>query len=172
MKIAIAGKFGSGKSYLAQLIQEKYSEKSFVRTSFAKKVKTIANDLFYMDEKNRSLLIQIGESMKLIDKNVWVNAMFQDIGSEENVILDDLRFHNEYESLIEKKWFIILIRTDENVRESRIRDIYPTLADDHFKNMTSHTENEVAEYSDRMFDCVIHGSNYDELFIFLDLIVY
>ena len=54
MKIAITGKMGSGKSYLADKISNKYG---FYIASFAGRVKELAKELFNMVGKDRGLLI-------------------------------------------------------------------------------------------------------------------
>ena len=46
---------------------------NYKKFSFADKLKEIAKDLFFMKEKNRNLLINIGQKMRDIDENIWVN---------------------------------------------------------------------------------------------------
>ena len=56
MKIAISGKMGSGKTYLAENISKKYG---FYKASFAGRVKELASELFNMRGKDRGLLLSL-----------------------------------------------------------------------------------------------------------------
>ena len=58
MKIALCGKMGSGKSYIAKLFSDNYDCKVI---SFAGKVKQLANELFDMKEKDRNLLQNLSQ---------------------------------------------------------------------------------------------------------------
>ena len=73
MKIAISGKMCSGKSTIAKLIKE--YDNRYEIYSFGQKVKLIANELFGMDleNKDRTLLIQVASKFREIDINVWAN---------------------------------------------------------------------------------------------------
>ena len=61
MKIGICGQMCSGKTSIANYIISK--DNSYYITSFAKKLKEIAETLFNMKEKNRDLLINSFEDM-------------------------------------------------------------------------------------------------------------
>jgi len=156
MKIAIAGKMGSGKSYLSDYIIHNYK---FERTSFAKKVKELAVELFNMKNKNRALLINFATKMRSIDENVWINAMMKDSKSFYNIVLDDLRLSNEYETLKNEGWFLIKVKVDEKIRLNRLKMKYGDEFLNHIKFSDSITENDVANYNDDKFDLVL--DSYD-----------
>ena len=103
MKIAIYGPMCSGKSTIANIIQKKYPQYKIY--SFGQKIKDIANELFNMEGKNRSLLINIADKMRDIDEDVWVKYIMKQINDYEYCIIDDLRFQNELNYLSE--WKII-----------------------------------------------------------------
>ena len=81
-------------NYLCEL------EPRFQIFSFGKKVKQVASDLFQMDPqiKDRTLLTSIGQKMREIDKDVWVNYVIQQCKDVEYCLVDDLRYQNEYEA--------------------------------------------------------------------------
>ena len=96
MKIAISGPMCSGKSTLAKLICGLNDDYKIY--SFGQKIKDLAKELFDMrDIKDRSLLINIANSMKEINQNVWINYILKECKNNENCIIDDLRFKNELE---------------------------------------------------------------------------
>ena len=104
MKIAITGKMCSGKSFISDLLAKKYNLK---KLSFGGKVKDLAKDLFGMEGKNRLLLQSLADKMKEIDKDIWIKYLMTQIEDRDNIIIDDLRFHNEHEYLRKNDFKIV-----------------------------------------------------------------
>ena len=138
MKIAIYGPMCSGKTTVANIIKELNS--NYKIFSFGKKIKEITRDLFYMDGKNRSLLINIADKMREIDEDVWAKYIIKQTKNEDFCVIDDLRFQNELNYL--NGWKIICLTTYDDVRIERIKNIYPENYDDHIKNMKHISEND------------------------------
>jgi len=132
MKIAITGKMCSGKSTLAQIIKE--IDDRFVIYSFGRKVKDVAEDLFNMKEKNRTLLTSIGTKMREIDYDVWVNYVIHQTEDKTHCIVDDLRYQNEYEALYNNGFKIIQLVVGPEIQEERIKKVYPNNFQDHLDN--------------------------------------
>lgn len=132
MKFAITGKMCSGKSSLAKLILE--NDKRYEIFSFGKKVKEVAEDLFNMKEKDRSLLVNIGTKMREIDENVWINYIINQTKDKKFCIIDDLRYQNEYDALYKNGFNIIQLIVDNKTQEERIKNIYPNNYQDHLNN--------------------------------------
>ena len=158
MKIAITGKMGSGKSWIANLLVERYG---FYKTSFAKRVKELVVELFDTHEKNRELLIKFASYMRQIDSEVWIRQTLKDIDSQKNqhVVIDDLRLNNEYQALKKKGWFFIKLNIDEDLRVQRIKDTYLNDAESHLKHKYSITENDVCAFHNSCFDLVIENNH-------------
>jgi len=141
MKICISGPMGSGKSTIAKMIKE--SNERYNIYSFGQKVKDVAYDLFNMnkDFKDRSLLINIADNMRMIDPDVWAKYIVKQIDDHKYCIIDDLRFQNELD-ILEKDddWIYIVLHIDHNKRLERLKKLYPDNYDDHVKNMTHLSE--------------------------------
>ena len=172
MKIAIAGKMGSGKSYLADLICQRYRQYGFGRSSFAKRLKELSSELFDMKTKDRGLLIEFATKMRSIDRTVWIRSMLRDSQDYPHVVVDDLRLHNEYETLKKEGWFLIKITVNETLRLNRIMTRYGSAKfESHVVHNDSITENDVVSMPDSAFDMVIDNSvstSYDPLFHMID----
>lgn len=170
MKIAICGNIGSGKSSLADEIKNRYNYFYWKKTSFAKKVKDLATELFGMKEKDRTLLIDLATKMREIDSNVWINVIMNKIKVNSYVIIDDLRLTNEYQAIKEKQFdLIIKLDTDKDILENRIKTLYKNDWKVHLDAIeNSATENEVVKMPDDSFDFVIKNNDYEKLFDFLD----
>ena len=146
MKIAITGKMCSGKSSLAKTIQE--SDTRYKIYSYGKKVKEIASDLFQMDPliKDRSLLVNIATKMREIDSDIWSKYVMNQTKGEEFCIIDDLRFQNELDGLIQDDWIIIQLIIPEDIQNKRIQELYPDTYKDHIKNKTHLSEKNELKY--------------------------
>ena len=125
VRIAFAGKMQVGKTTSAEYLVRKYD---FVKLSFAGKLKEIAKDLwpeqFECGQKPRKLLQDLGMKMREIDQDVWVKYLVRIVRSlpkESNIVIDDLRFMNEYKALKNEGFFIVRV----------LRDVPPSPLDDH-----------------------------------------
>tara|TARA_B100001094_G_scaffold333460_1_gene412886 strand:- start:12011 stop:12529 length:519 start_codon:yes stop_codon:yes gene_type:complete len=157
MKIAICGKMCSGKTTIANLIKE--HDDRYEIFSFGKKIKILANELFEMDldNKNRTLMIQIGSKMREIDENVWVNYIINETKDKEFCIIDDLRFQNELNLLEENNWNIIQLDINEDLQLTRLKKLYKENYIDHIKN-----KNHLSEQNNLIFKkspLIINSSN-------------
>lgn len=123
MLIAFSGWAGSGKTEAAKYLKDKYGGEIF---SFASEIKIIARRLFGVKRKDRLIYQQIGEKMREIDPDVWVNVVRNDVeleleyGEVENIYIDDLRRMNEYKMLKEKGFIFVRILADEDIRIKRL----------------------------------------------------
>ena len=125
VRIAFSGKMQVGKTTSADYLVQKYG---FVKLSFAGKLKEIAKDLwpeqFECGQKPRKLLQDLGMKMREIDQDVWVKYLVRIVRSlpkDSNIVVDDLRFMNEYTALKNEGFFIVRI----------LRDVPPSPLDDH-----------------------------------------
>ena len=133
MKFAIHGPMCSGKTTISDIIKKHNSD--YKTYSFGGKVKDIARDLFKMEGKDRSLLINVASKLREIDPDIWAKYVIDEIehDKKKNCIIDDLRFQNEADYL--KDWTFISLITPRDVRIKRITELYPHNFKDHIKNM-------------------------------------
>lgn len=111
LRIAFCGKMGSGKSTAANILLKKH--KGISVQSFSTPMKRIAKEFFGMTEKDRDLLIAIGEKLKEIDKHVWLKYFLRYLDGYplnlQSTIIDDLRFPFEAKGLREHGFIIIRV---------------------------------------------------------------
>ena len=159
VKIAISGKVASGKTSLANEILEFKSSigEEYHIHSFAGPIKKIAHECFSMsldpNLKDRKLLQDIGQKLRDIDPNVWVNAFINQIGNIDNVICDDLRFENEANAL--KKAGFTLVRLDicKDHQIDRLKRTYPLKWKEHTNKLNNVSETNLDDYNG--FDIVV-----------------
>ena len=164
MKIAITGKMCSGKTTLSNYLCS--LEPRFQVFSFAKKVKEVASDLFGMDPliKDRSLLTSLGQKMREIDPDVWINYVIKQTEGIDYCLIDDLRYQNEYLALATNGWKIIQLTMSDDLQEKRIREIYPLNYQDHLQNRTHLSERNEFQWLNDGPDLIIDSSmDQDEI---------
>lgn len=133
MRIAIIGKMCSGKSTIAKIIMDHDSD--YQTFSFGGAVKRYAKEIFNMQGKDRSLLINFANKMREIDRDVWVRPVIEESRLFENCIVDDVRYQNELDALVNDNWIIIKLNISRELQEKRIKLTYPENYEDHLKNI-------------------------------------
>ncbi len=105
-RIALTGKFRSGKDTVADHLRTHYG---YYPLAFGAKLKSVTEDLFNYVEfadfgrnKPRALLQAVGQALRSVDENVWVNVVDRNMrvlegANIEGICVTDLRQPNEYE---------------------------------------------------------------------------
>lgn len=101
MIILLTGKPRAGKDTVAAYICEHYP---FEHRMLARGVYDICQRCFGMKEKNRDLLIAVGQKMREIDPEVWCNLLWNSTSPKANVIVSDVRFPNEVSFFEQRAW--------------------------------------------------------------------
>lgn len=140
MKIAIIGKMCSGKSTIADILLDHDSK--YEKFSFGQKVKDLAKELFNMVGKDRALLINFANKMRDIDPDIWVNQVLYQTNGKEFCIIDDIRYQNELDALIDDNWIIIKLNISKELQAKRLKDTYPETYKEHLKFIDHFSENE------------------------------
>ena len=140
MKIGICGKICSGKTYISDFLVSNYN---FKRYSFGEGVKEVARSIFDMRVKDRKLLQEISGKMKEINSDIWINYLDRKMKEEENmnIVIDDLRFENEYEYLKKNGFMLIKLNIDDDLQKERIVETYPENFSNHLENRHDKSEN-------------------------------
>lgn len=160
MKFAIIGKMGSGKSTCANYLKDIHN---FEIHSFGGPVKKYALEIFNEKNKNRKLIQDFAQKIKEIDNDVWVKYLLDKADLTKNIIVDDLRFPNEYKALKDNGFKIIKLTISEELQEKRLIETYP-------ENYRIHLErrNDISEsYTDSLpfdYEIIVDNKSRDELF--------
>jgi dephospho-CoA kinase len=127
MKLAFCGYAGSGKTTLAKYFIKHYG---FKHVSFAKAVKDLGKKLFPefkyekpLSETERYTLIAIAEAIKTVDLYYWVKQVENQLKSNENIVLDDLRFKYEEVELRKHGFHIVMIYCPPEERAKRLNGV-------------------------------------------------
>ncbi|WP_279145822.1 MULTISPECIES: AAA family ATPase [Clostridium] len=109
---------GCGKDTSADYICSNYS---FKKVALADGIKEIAKKYFNSTYKNRELYIKIGEKMREINPNVWIDYTLKRTDNIEKCIISDCRQPREYYRLVNKGFLPIRILCDKDKAIDRLR---------------------------------------------------
>ena len=120
--IAFIGKAGSGKSSAADLV-EQLNDADYLRLSIAQPVKqTIATIWGNQAVEDRHKKQRLGEAVREIDPDAWLNLWLRRLGQEEGPFLnDDIRFENEYWAAKGHGFVIVRVVAHRHQRIARLR---------------------------------------------------
>ncbi len=166
VKIAFSGKCGSGKSTAAQLVCNKQPQT--VKYSFAAKIKELATELFGMTEKDRPLLLDFGGKMRQIDPNVWLNYVINQSKNKEHVVIDDLRFPNEYNALKAEGFILVRLNITLETQIKRLTKLYPNTWKEHVEKLGVDAEIALDNHD---FDYYINTEDFGDIENFIKLLI-
>jgi cytidylate kinase len=151
-RIALCGRICAGKTTLADNL---VVEHGFKRLSFAAPIKRYAAELFGMTGKDRALIQDFGQKMREIDNEIWIKLLLHDIESspEQPVVVDDLRFWDEYYALKHRGFTIVRLKVGMFEQVRRIHATYGELAEQHLRRLQHESEGYIDEFPvDAEFD--------------------
>lgn len=121
MKIAVFGEFRSGKSALCECITQIFNNCELIE--FGTPVQEVVDIIFPEQKgiKNRKLLVKIGQHLRKIDEDIWVNVIRHKIkkSSADIVLVCGVRQENEYEALKELGFTFIKVQASVDNRIKR-----------------------------------------------------
>ena len=166
MKIAIIGKMGSGKTTLANYIKNTYD---YTILSFAAPVKKYATEIFNIQTKDRAILQDFAQKIKEIDPNVWVNYLIRQI-TTDNIIVDDLRFPNEYNALKQLGFIFIKLEIEPEFQKERLKQTYKSSYKQHIERISNISESYISDLKED-YTFKITSNNQQDIYIFIDKIL-
>lgn len=120
MRIAVYGKLRAGKTAVCDYIIEKFDCEILECSGALQEIV----DILYPDKKgikDRELLVTIGQHLRKIDEDIWVNLLEHKIknSNAENILIAGVRQQNEYDMLKRQGFIFIQVEACENTRIER-----------------------------------------------------
>lgn len=121
--LAFVGRAGAGKTTCARYVERQHGYKP---VSFAGKLKAVARDIWGPQAlTDRPKLQGLGNKLREVDPEVWLNIALREIdsldSSGERVVVDDCRFPNEAEALMQRGFVFIRVTAPEQDRITRLQ---------------------------------------------------
>lgn len=126
IKICLVGKMRSGKSSVVEyLVNEYFKNKKIEVVDFGDALKEITYILYPQSKKakDRNRLQLIGQHLRKIDEDIWVNVVARKIkkSTAEVIICASCRQNNEYEYLKKEGFVFIKIDCSDELRIQRAK---------------------------------------------------
>ena len=161
--LALSGKMCSGKTTAAKFAMSKLEKVE--KISFSDPIYEIARKYFGMVEKDREILIWVGEKFRERDPKIWVKLLKQrvkDLNAQGvSVIIDDVRLPVELEALHEVGFYTVRLNISPPEQEKRIRTLYPETFQDHLAKRNHYTETALDDDSVQWNSYIAHDLRTD-----------
>lgn len=168
MKIAVVGKMRSGKNTVADILTDIYG---YEQLAFADGIREIINKYFpeaYVDGKPRKHYQHIGQSLRKLNHDVWVNHLYERVlaisaqgllnGTEAKIVVTDCRQKNEELFLRKKGFKIIKVISDDELRIDRMIKTGEAVTPEQFNHDTEMQVDKIeADY------IITNNGTYEEL---------
>ena len=157
IRIAFAGCMASGKSFAAASVKKHLGNAKI--KSFSTMVKYLAGENAKFAHREGYQLV--GKVGRLIDPECWVKLLtkeIQQMGEEENIIVDDIRYKNELIALRQLGFVIIYMKTPWHARLKRIQKRHwddPPAFHDFVQWATHDSELQLETLPEKIFDMVM-----------------
>ena len=123
LKICLVGKMRSGKSEVINHLMDKMGEENVELVDFGDALKDIAKMLYpeEMNTKNRKLLTTIGQHMRDLDEDVWINVVKRKIENcnKQIIVCASCRQQNEYDFLNKIGFLFVKVCCKDSLRVLR-----------------------------------------------------
>lgn len=117
LKIAIYGRSGAGKSYVAQQIASTYGYKICSSGAICRLL-----SLTLMGDESKKSLNIISTKMREIDEGIWIKAALRTLNIEDDFIFDSLRYKSDYLFFKQQGYRLLRVISDDQIIDSRLKD--------------------------------------------------
>lgn len=160
MKLAVYGNTRSGKSVAVAKIVELLNnlsdkDNNVLELDYSQALREVVGVLYpdTLKTKDREKLIAVGQHMRELDEDIWVNVVKNKIDNNvdhEHIVVTGIRQENEYKALAERGFIFIKIEASEETRIKRCIE-----AGDNFEPSSLNHSTEKA----------LHGFYYDFMIV-------
>ena len=163
-RIAFAGPMCVGKTTLANSLAVTFM--GYSKLSFANRLKSLVYNLYGEQEKNnqgRLMLQVLSDDLKKWDSNLFIKHLLLEANrllsqGFTKLVVDDLRFKSEADALRKNGFVIIKVTCDEEVRQERIKKLYPDI------DAARHTHSSERSWENIKYDYTIDSTTLIALF--------
>lgn len=118
---------GEVSQFMDSIVESKVHDLS--KSRWKEKISSIILQCFHDNEpmpgvKNRRLLQSIGNGLRKIDENIWLNCLLYQIKKMDNVVVDDVRYLNELYRLKQEGFQMWRIEVTPETQRDRIIRLY------------------------------------------------
>lgn len=150
----------TGKTTLADRLVE---EHGYVRASFAAPLKRLAQEMG-IDLRDRAALQAFGHGIRQIDPDFWIRAFILEYEEEPRLVIDDMRYENEYEFILGNNGTTVRLEASLQVRWDRYQTsdkFDPGLTFEEWASRQDHETETALDSNGFYWDAVVSTDRYD-----------
>lgn len=140
MKVAIYGRTGAGKSYVAGLIAEMYAYQVCSSGQLCRAI-----SMMLLGEESKQSLNLISTKMREIDPAIWINSVLRSTSARDNFVFDSVRYMSDYRYFKKNDFKLLKVIANDELIANRL-DIRGQVIEDQDKRHPSEVELEGEEF--------------------------
>lgn len=117
MNLALYGRSGSGKSFVASILERRFG---YVRVSTGGVCRSVSRLIFGNEE--RGSLNRISEKLREIDEQIWIHAALRQVGGEAPIVFDSIRYISDHTCLTGLGYSAIRILSGSELSRQRLTE--------------------------------------------------
>ncbi|MFG3611479.1 deoxynucleotide monophosphate kinase family protein [Rummeliibacillus stabekisii] len=162
LKIALLGGLRAGKDTFTDMLKAQIKDREVCSLAFSTGIHNIIHQYFpeqYDLGKPREYLQRIGQFMRTLNPDVWINYLFnsyeykQMIAQNKVIFITDVRQSNEVQALRHQGFIIIKIVADTEARIRRAEEL-----GDHFDTTALQHETEIYAEECQDYDILVENN--------------
>ena len=125
VSIALFGRSGSGKSFVADRFCQNYGY-SLISTGVI--CRRICNEVF--GEESKTSLNILSTKLREIDEDIWIHAAMRNATQDSLIIFDSIRYLSDYKYFRRNNFCIVKIESDPSLVVKRLEERGQIMSDD------------------------------------------
>ena len=129
MNLALYGQSGSGKSFVASILESRFG---YVRVSTGELCRSVSRIIFGSEDKGN--LNRISEKLREIDEHIWIEAAFRHVGGQGPVVFDSIRYISDHLCLTGRGYKTIRIVSGSRLSRQRLKERGQAISEEDFRH--------------------------------------
>lgn len=129
MNLALYGRSGSGKSFVASILENQFG---YSKVSTGDLCRSVSRIVFGNEDKGN--LNRISEKLREIDENIWIEAALRRVSGQGPVVFDSIRYLSDHLCLTRLGYKTVRIVSESRLSRRRLKERGQTISEEDFSH--------------------------------------
>jgi cytidylate kinase len=129
VNLALYGRSGSGKSFVASILEKRFG---YIRVSTGDLCRSVSRIMFGDEDKGN--LNRISEKLREIDENIWIDAALRQVSGQSPVVFDSIRYISDHLCLTDLKFKTVRIVSESRLSRRRLEERGQVISEEDFRH--------------------------------------